>query len=89
MIERSVFQDEKDFPLKISINRYDSVCFKSQTNVFDKNLFHQINRQSVKVMVSTAITWFGVTKPLFINEKGLKLNVKNYRKYLQKNISCN
>ena len=45
-------------------------------DVPDKNLSHQTNRQSVKVMVSVALTWFGVTKPLFVNKKGLKVNTE-------------
>ena len=32
-------------------------------------------------MVSAALTWFGVTRPLFFNEKGLKFNAQNYRKH--------
>ena len=71
---KSVFQDESDFPLQVPINsQNDHVCFKDQKkDVTDKNLSHQTDGQSVKVMVSAALTWFGVTKPLFVNEKGLK-----------------
>ena len=28
----------------------------------------------------------GVTKPLFVNKKGLKVSAKNYRKHLQKEL---
>ena len=39
MIERSVFQDEKDFPLKIPINRYDSVCLRVKRMFLIKTFF--------------------------------------------------
>ena len=60
MIECAVFQDKSHFPLQISINsQNDCVYFKDQKeDVLDKNLSHQINRQSVKVMVLAALTWF-------------------------------
>ena len=86
MIERVVFQDESYFLLQISINsQNDRAYFKGQKkDVPDKNLSHQSNRQSVKVMVSAELTWFEVTKPLFVNKKGLKVNAENYRKHLKR-----
>ena len=67
MIGRAVFQVESDFLLQIATNsQNDRFYFKGQKkDVPDKNLSHQTNRQSIKVMVSAALTWFGVTKPLF------------------------
>ena len=52
----------------------------------DKNLSHQTNRQSVKFRMSAAWTWFGVTKPLFFNKKGLKVSAENFHKYLKKEL---
>lgn len=46
----------------------------------NNDLYHPTNRQSVKVMVSAALTWYGVTKPIFVNRKGLKKNYKNHFK---------
>ena len=39
-------------------------------------------------MVSAALTWFGfgVTRALFVNIKGLKVNAKNYRKHFEKEL---
>ena len=37
-------------------------------------------------MVSAALTWFAVTKPLFVNKKGLKVKPEKYRKHLKKEI---
>lgn len=85
MIERAVFQDESDFPLEIPINRQNNrVYFKGQKkDVPRKNLCHEGNRQCKKVMVSAALTWHGVTKPFFVNEKGIKVNGPNYVKHLK------
>ena len=88
MIERTVFQDESDFPLQIPTNTQNNrVYYKGQKkDVPDKNLTHQTNRQSIKVMVSAALTWHGVTKPLFVNKKGLKVNAENYCKHLKNEL---
>ena len=42
------------------------------------------SQESVKVMVPAALAWFGVTQPLFINKKELKVNSENYPKHLKK-----
>ena len=58
MIERVIFQDafkfESEFLLQISINsQNDRVYFKGQKKMLlIKNLSHQTNRQSVRVMLS-------------------------------------
>ena len=56
--ERAVFQDESDFPLQLPINSQNyRVYFKAQKkDVPDKNLSHQTNKQTVKVMVPAALT---------------------------------
>ena len=35
-------------------------------------------------MVSACVTWKGATKPFFVNDKGLKVNSKTYKKHLEK-----
>ena len=86
--ELAVFQDESHFPLETSINsQNDRVYIKGQKkDVPDKNLSHQTNRQSVKFRMSAASTWFGVTKPLFVNKKGLKFSAENFRNHLKKEL---
>ena len=37
-------------------------------------------------MVSAAITWYGVTKPFFVNSNGIKVNKENYCKHLKKEL---
>ena len=61
--------------------------FKGQKkDVPRDNLFHPSNRQSVKVMVSAALTWYGVTRPTFVNRKGLKVNAVNYKNHLKREL---
>ena len=35
-------------------------------------------------MVSAAISWYGVTKPFFVNENSIKVNKETYCKHLKK-----
>lgn len=88
MIERAVFQDKSDFPLEIPLNsQNDRVYHKGKKqDVPDKNLYHPTNRHSVKVMVSAALTWHGVTSPFFVGKQGLKVNAKNYRNHLKNKL---
>ena len=37
-------------------------------------------------MVSACVTWKGATKPFFVNENGLKVNAKTYKKHLEKQL---
>ena len=88
MIERAVFQDEfkfeSEFLLQISISsQNDRAYFKGQKKMLlIKNLSHQTNRQSVRVMLSAALISFGVIKPLFVIKIGLNFNIENYCKHL-------
>ena len=36
--------------------------------------------------MSAVWTWFGLTKPLFVNKKGLKVSAENFRKHLKKEL---
>jgi len=88
MIERTIFQDESDFPLQVPLNSQNDRVYHKGTkkDVPDENLFHESNRQSVKVMVSAALTWHGVTRPIFVKRKGLKVNAKNYKNHLKREL---
>ena len=44
-------------------------------------LFHYASKQSKKVMVSVSVTWKSATKPFFVNENGLKVNAKTFKKH--------
>jgi len=32
------------------------------------------------------VTWNGATKPFFVNDRGLKVNSKSYKKHLEKEL---
>ena len=82
MIEKTVWQDEKDFTLDVPVNlKNDRVYGKGKkSDVPHENLFASSNKMSRKVMVSAAISWCGPTKPFFVNENGIKVNKDNYCK---------
>lgn len=88
MIEKCVWQDEKDFTLEIPMNPQNSRVYGTTTKseINDNRLFHRTNRQSKKVMVSACVTWKGATKPFFVNDNGLKVNGKSYKKHLEKTL---
>ena len=83
MIEKTVWQDEKDFTLDVPVNlQNDRVYGKGKkSDVPDENLFASTNKMSRKVMVSAAISWYGAMKPFFVNENGIKVNKENYCKH--------
>ena len=87
MIEKAVWQDEKDFTLDVPLNPQNSRVYGKgkKAEIHDENLFHQSNRQSVKVMVSAVLTWNGATKPFFVNQNGFKVNAISYKNILKKN----
>ena len=43
-----------------------------------------MNKMSRKVMVSAAISWYGATKPVFVNESGIEVNKENFCKHLKR-----
>ena len=88
MTEKTVWQDEKDFTLDVPVNlQNDRVYGKGKkSDVPDGNLFASTNNMSRKVMVSAAISWYGATKPFFVNENGIKVNKKNCCRHLDKAI---
>ena len=88
LIEKCVFQDEKDFTLEVPLNpQNDRVYSKGEKkDVPESNLYHNTNRQSKKVMVSACLTWNGATKPFFVNSGGIKVNAVSYKKHLEKKL---
>ena len=85
MIEKTVWQDGKDFTFDIPVNlQNDRVYGKGKiSDVPDENLFASTNKMSRNVMVSAAIFWYDATKPVFVNENGIKVNKENYCKHLK------
>ena len=58
-VEKCFWQDEKDFTLEIPLNLQNSRLYGQNRKgvISDDRLFHDTNRQSKKVMVSSCITW--------------------------------
>jgi len=77
---RKQLQDEKDFMLEVPVNfQNDCVYGKGKkADVPDANLFSSTNRMLKKVMVSAAISWYGMAKPFFVNGYDIKVNKENY-----------
>lgn len=88
MIEKTVWQDEKDFSLHVPVNtQNDRVYYQGKkSDVPDANLNKETKRMSKKVMVSAGLCYHGATKPFFVNDKGLKVNAINYHKHLQNEL---
>ena len=53
---------------------------EKKSDVPNENLFAFVNKISRKVLVSTAISWYGATKSFYVNENGTKVNKENYYK---------
>ena len=59
LVEKFAYQDEKDFTLEVkSTNIQNNRVYLQgkKDQVPDENLFHQKNKQSIKVMVSACLT---------------------------------
>ena len=80
MIEKTVWHDEKDFTLEVPVNLQNDRVYRKgrKSDIPDKGLISSTNKQSRKVMVSAAISWYGVTKPFLVNSNGIKVNKENY-----------
>ena len=71
MIAKTVWQDEKDFPLHVPVNtENDRVYHKGKFRIAI-SLNKETKKQSKKVMVSAGITWYGATRAFFVGEKGV------------------
>ena len=79
-----MFQDERDFFLQVPINRQNNrVYFNGpKKDVQPERFYGEGNKFSTKVMVSTVITWKGVSQPFFIGGNGIKMNAVSYLKHL-------
>ena len=88
MIEKAVWQDEKDFTLDVPVNlKNDQVYGKGKKpDVSNENLFAPRNKMSRKVMVSAAISWYDTTKLFFVTENGIKVDKENYCNHLKKQL---
>ena len=83
MVEKTVWQDEKNFTLDVPVNLHNDWVYGKgkDPDAPDENLFASTNNMSRKVMVSAGISWYSATKPFFVNESGIKVNNENYCKH--------
>ena len=61
VIEKTVWQDEKDFTLYVSINLQNDRVYGKGKNLMPQT--SSTSKMSKKVMVSAAISWYSATKP--------------------------
>ena len=87
-LPRLVFQDEKNFSFEVPTNRQNNrVYFNgSKKDVQPERLYSKGNKFSKKVMVSTVITWKGVSQSFFIGGNGTKVNRAADLKHLHDNL---
>ena len=85
MIEKTVWQDEKDFTLDDPVNLHNGRVYRKgkKSDVPDENLFAFTKKMSRNVMISSLITWYGSMKLCFVNENGIKSNKDHYCKHLK------
>ena len=76
MIEKTVWQDEKDFTLDVPFNLQNDPVYRKgkESDVPGENLFASTNKMSKKIKVSPVISWYDTTKPFFANEDGIEIN---------------
>ena len=87
-VERCVWQDDKDFTVDVPFNAQNNRVYgiDKKDKIPGNRLFHHANKQPKKVMVSACVAWKGTTKPFFVNENGLKVSAKTYKKHLEKQL---
>ena len=88
MIKITVWQDEKDFTLEIPVNLQDDRVYGKgkKSDIPNENLLSSTNKMSKNVMVSAAISWYGVTNLFFVNNNVIKVNKENYCRHLPKEL---
>ena len=70
------------------INRLNNrvYCKLMKSEIPNENLCLESKRQSKKVMVSAAVTWYGATEAFFVAEEGIKINKFVYHKHLKEEL---
>ena len=80
-----VWQDKKDFILDVPVNLLNDCVYGKgkKSDIPDEYLLSSTNKMSKKVIVSAVISWYGVTKPFFVNNNGIKVNKENCCRHLR------
>ena len=88
MMGKTVLQDEKYFTLEVPVNLQNDRLYDKgkKSNIPDEHLLSSTNKMSKQVMLSAAISWYGVTKIFFVNNNGIKVNKESYYRHLRKEL---
>ena len=88
MMGKTVLQDEKYFTLEVPVNLQNDRLYDKgkKSNIPDEHLLSLTNKMSKQVMLSAAISWYGVTKIFFVNNNGIKVNKESYYRHLRKEL---
>ena len=88
MMEKTVLQDEKYFTLEVPVNLQNDRLYDKgkKSNIPDEHLLSSTNKMYKQVMLSAAISCYGVTKIFFVNNNGIKVNKESYYRHLGKEL---
>ena len=88
MMGKTVLQDEKYFTLEVPVNLQNDRLYDKgkKSNIPDEHLLSSTNKMSKQVMLSAAISWYGVTKIFFVNNNGIKVNKESYYRHLRREL---
>ena len=88
MMGKTVLQDEKYFTLEVPVNLQNDRLYDKgkKSNIPDEHLLSSTNKMSKQVMLSAAISWYGVTKIFLVNNNGIKVNKESYYRHLRKEL---
>ena len=88
MMGKTVLQDERYFTLEVPVNLQNDRLYDKgkKSNIPDEHLLSSTNKMSKQVMLSAAISWYGVTKIFFVNNNGIKVNKESYYRHLRKEL---
>ena len=83
VIEKAVWQDEKDFTLDVPVNlKTDRLYGKGKkSDVPDENLFASTIRFQAKLWFPMQSLGMAPRNRFFVNENGIKANKENYCKH--------
>ena len=82
-----IFTDEKDFTIKVSLNRQNDVVYgHKKKEIPVGRLYHETSRFSKKVIVPAGVSMRGKTRIHFIDTSKTKVNSECYIKLLDDNL---
>ena len=88
MMGKTVLQDEKYFTLEVPVNLQNDRLYDKgkKSNIPDDHLISSTYNMSKQVMLSAAISWYGVSIIFLVNNNGIKVNKESYYRHLRKEL---